>query len=273
MHVMNTPKKANHTNNWITPLLQWLSSLRMSETQTTDGFERKRSRVVIVGAGFGGLSVARALHDAALDVTIIDRQNHHLFQPLLYQVATGAVSPADVAVPIRSLFRGERNIRVLMDEVVDVDVQDQVVISRTARYRYDYLVLGTGSEYAYFGHSHWPAHSVSLKTLEDALIMRERILVAFERAEKEANEAERRRLMRFVVIGGGPTGVELAGAIAELAKSTLVRDFQHIASGEAEIVLLEAGPSLLSGFPPCLINFAQRALERKRRERSPGDPG
>ena len=150
-----------------------------------------------------------------------------------------------------------------MDEVIDVDVQDKVVVARAARYKYDYLVLATGSEYAYFGQSRWRTHSVSLKTLEDALIMRERILVAFERAEMEADEAERRRLMRFVVIGGGPTGVELAGAIAELAKSTLVRDFQHIASGEAEIVLLEAGPSLLSGFPPRLIDFAQRALERK----------
>ena len=237
--------------------------MRMSDMQTVDKSGKTRPRLVIVGAGFGGLSVARALPEAQFNVTIIDRQNHHLFQPLLYQVATGAVSPADVAVPIRSLFRDAGNIRVLMDEVIDVDVQDRVVVARAARYKYDYLVLATGSEYAYFGQNHWRTHSVSLKTLEDALIMRERILVAFERAEMEANEAERRRLMRFVVIGGGPTGVELAGAIAELAKSTLIRDFQHIASGEAEIVLLEAGPRLLSGFPPRLIDFAQRALERK----------
>jgi NADH dehydrogenase len=150
-----------------------------------------------------------------------------------------------------------------MDEVNDVAVEDRVVLSRAGRYRYDYLVLATGSEYAYFGQNHWRAHSVSLKTLEDALIMRERILLAFEQAEMEADEAERRRLMRFVIIGGGPTGVELAGAIAELAKSTLVRDFRHIVPGEAEIVLLEAGPSLLSGFPPRLIEFAQRVLARK----------
>ena len=238
----------------------------MSETQQTSGIggsERARPRVVIVGAGFGGLSAARGLQGAELDVTIIDRQNHHLFQPLLYQVATAAVSPADVAVPIRSLFRGHRNIRVLMDAVIDVDVEDRVVLSRAGRYRYDYLVLATGSEYAYSGVNRWRAHSVSLKTLEDALIMRERILLAFERAEMEADEAERRRLMRFVIIGGGPTGVELAGAIAELAKSTLVRDFRHIVPGEAEIILLEAGPSLLSEFPQRLTDFAHRALERK----------
>ncbi len=238
----------------------------MSETKQTGGTggsEEARPRVVIVGAGFGGLSAARGLRDAELDVTIIDRQNHHLFQPLLYQVATAAVSPADVAVPIRALFRGDRNIRVLMDGVIDVDVEDRVVLSRAGRYRYDYLVLATGSEYDYYGQNHWRAHSVSLKTLDDALIMRERILLAFERAEMEADEAERSRLMRFVIIGGGPTGVELAGAIAELAKSTLVRDFRHIVPTEAEILLLEAGPTLLSGFPKRLINFAQRALERK----------
>ncbi|MCH8203301.1 MAG: NAD(P)/FAD-dependent oxidoreductase [Proteobacteria bacterium] len=238
----------------------------MSEKQQTSsigGSERTRPRVVIVGAGFGGLSAARGLRRAELDVTIIDRQNHHLFQPLLYQVATAAVSPADVAVPVRSLFRGDRNIRVLMDEVIDVDVEGRVVLSRSGRYKYDYLVLATGSEYTYFGQNRWRAHSVSLKTLEDALIMRERILLAFERAEMEADEAERRRLMRFVIIGGGPTGVELAGAIAELAKSTLVRDFRHIVPGETEIILLEAGPSLLSEFPQRLTDFAQRALERK----------
>ncbi len=238
----------------------------MSETQQTGGnggSEDARPRVVIVGAGFGGLSAVRGLQNAVFDVTIIDRQNHHLFQPLLYQVATAAVSPADVAVPIRSLFRGDRNIRVLMDEVINVDVEDRIVLSRAGRYRYDYLILATGSEYAYFGQDRWRAHSVSLKTLEDALIMRERILLAFERAEMEADEAERRRLMRFVIIGGGPTGVELAGAIAELAKSTLARDFRHIVPTEAEILLLEAGPTLLSGFPKRLMNFAQRALERK----------
>ena len=173
------------------------------------------------------------------------------------------MSPADVAVPIRSIFKGSRNIRVLMDEAVDIDMEARAVLSRAGRHEYDFLVLATGSEYAYFGHDQWQAHSASLKTLEDALIMRERILLAFERAEVEADAAERRRLMRFVIIGGGPTGVELAGAIAELAKGTLIRDFHHIVPGEAEIVLLEAGPGLLAGFPARLVDFAKRALERK----------
>ncbi|MCG8543238.1 MAG: NAD(P)/FAD-dependent oxidoreductase, partial [Alphaproteobacteria bacterium] len=188
---------------------------------------------------------------------------HHLFQPLLYQVATAAVSPADVAVPVRSLFRGARNIRVLHDEVTDVDVTARAVVTPRGRYDYDYLILATGSEYTYFGKDQWRAHAVSLKSLEDALIMREKILLAFERAEMESDAAARRKLMTFIVIGGGPTGVELAGAIAELAKSTLARDFRQIVPGEAAFVLLEAGPTLLNGFPPRLIAFAQRALERK----------
>ncbi|MCG8543275.1 MAG: FAD-dependent oxidoreductase, partial [Alphaproteobacteria bacterium] len=238
----------------------------MSETQQSCGARpspETRPRVVIVGAGFGGLAAARGLKDAAVDVTIIDRQNHHLFQPLLYQVATAAVSPADVAVPVRSLFRGARNIRVLHDAVTGVDVAARAVVTPRGRYDYDYLILATGSEYTYFGKDHWRAHAVSLKSLEDALIMREKILLAFERAEMETDAAARRKLMTFIVIGGGPTGVELAGAIAELAKSTLARDFRQIVPGEATVVLLEAGPSLLNGFPPRLIAFAQRALERK----------
>ena len=178
-------------------------------------------------------------------------------------MATAAVSPADVAVPVRSLFRGTRNIRVLHDEVTDVDVAARTVVTQRGRHDYDYLILATGSEYTYFGNDHWRAHAVSLKSLEDALIMREKILLAFERAEMEPDPAMRRALMTFIVIGGGPTGVELAGAIAELAKSTLARDFRQIEPGEAEVVLLEAGPSLLSGFPPRLIDFAKRALTRK----------
>lgn len=229
----------------------------------TNRSEEQGPRVVIVGAGFGGLWVARGLRDAEFDITIIDRQNHHLFQPLLYQVATAAVSPADVALPIRSLFRSDRNVSVLMDEIIGIDAADKAVRSRTKCYGYEYLVLSTGSECAYFGHEDWRARTLSLKTLEDALYMREQILLAFEQAEMAPHEAQRRKLMTFVIVGGGPTGVELAGAIAELAKSTLARDFRHIVPAEAEILLLEAGPTLLSGFPKRLIDFAQRALERK----------
>ena len=229
----------------------------------TNRSKKQGPRVVVVGADFGGLTVAHGLKDAKIQVTIIDRQNHHLFQPLLYQVATAAVSPADVSVPIRSLFRSNQNVSVLMDEVIGIDTANKAILSRTVRYGFEYLVLSTGSEYAYFGHEDWRARTLSLKTLEDALYMREQILLAFEKAEMAPNEGQRRKLMTFVIVGGGPTGVELAGAIAELARSTLARDFRHILPTEAEILLLEAGPTLLSGFPKRLINFAQRALKRK----------
>lgn len=224
---------------------------------------RADPHVVVVGAGFGGVSVARGLKKAPVRVTVIDRQNHHLFQPLLYQVATAAVSPADVAVPIRSLFRDSANVSVLMDEITGLDLAGKAVISPAGRYGYDFLVLATGSEYAYFGHDAWRKRTLCLKTLEDALDMRERILLAFEQAEMAMGEAERRRLMTFVIVGGGPTGVELAGAIAELAKSALARDFRRIVPGQAEIVLLEAGPSLLAGFSDRLTDFAYRALTAK----------
>ena len=220
-------------------------------------------RVVIVGAGFGGLAVASGLKRAPVKVTIIDKTNHHLFQPLLYQVATAAVSPADVAVPIRSLFRGNDNIEVLLDEVMGIDPERRTVSGQSGQYGYDYLVLATGSEYAYFGHDEWRSRTLSLKTLDDALKMREHILLAFERAEMATDDAVRRKLMTFVIIGGGPTGVELAGAIAELARSALARDFRRIDPATAQIVLLEAGKTLLSGFPERLIRFTRRVLERK----------
>ena len=202
-------------------------------SRRVDRSEEQGPRVVIVGAGFGGLWVARGLKDAKAHVTIIDRQNHHLFQPLLYQVATAAVSPADVALPIRSLFRSNQNISVLMDKIIGIDAANKAVLSPSKNYGYEYLVVSTGSEYAYFGHEGWRARVLSLKTLEDALYMREQILLAFEQAETALDEAQRRKLMTFVIVGGGPTGVELAGAIAELAKSTLVRAFRHIVPAEA----------------------------------------
>ncbi len=218
--------------------------------------------VVIVGAGFGGLAAARGLAGAPVHVTIIDRKNHHLFQPLLYQVATAGVSPADVAVPIRSLFRNQKNATILMDTVVDVDVDAGMVRGERADHPFDTLILATGSEYSYFGHDDWRPHAPSLKSLKDALDIREKVLLAFEYAETTDDAAERERLMTFVIVGGGATGVELAGALAELAKKALARDFRHIVPREAEIILLEAGPSLLSGFPPKLTDFARRALTK-----------
>lgn len=236
--------------------------MTQTSTSQSETAQKELPHVVVVGAGFGGLSVARGLVRAPVRVTLIDRQNHHLFQPLLYQVATAAVSPADVAVPIRTLFRDAENVAILMDEVTGIDLAGQTVAGELGTYAYDYLILATGSEYAYFGHEDWRARAPALKTLQDALDIRERILLAFERAETTEDEAERRRLMTFIVVGGGPTGVELAGAIAELARSALARDFHHIVPGEAEIVLLEAGPTLLAGFPDRLTAFARHALAR-----------
>ena len=221
-----------------------------------------RPRVVIVGAGFGGLAAARGLAGTPVDVTIIDRTNHSLFQPLLYQVATAALAPSDIAVPIRSLFSDRPEVTIYMDEVTKVDTDAKVVMTAgNGRIGFDYLVLATGSVYSWFGHDEWTAHARVLKTLDDALRLRNDLLAAFELAENRSDETEIGRLLTFVVVGGGPTGVELAGAIAELAHSTLARDFRHIQPRAARIVLCEAGTTLLPGFPSTLSRYARRTLE------------
>ena len=222
----------------------------------------RRRRVVIIGAGFGGLSVALRLGRVVADVTVIDRRNHHLFQPLLYQVATAALSPADIAAPIRGILSRQRNTDVILGTVTGVDVVGHEVLIGERRIPYDHLVVATGSRESYFGHDEWAAVTSGLKSIEDATTMRRRILIAFERAEDCEDEAERRRLLTFVIIGGGPTGVELAGTLAELAKAALTRDFRHIDPTTARIVLVEAGPRLLSSFPPRLSAVAGRALTR-----------
>lgn len=220
-------------------------------------------RVVIVGAGFGGLSAARALARSAVEVTVIDRTNHHLFQPLLYQVATAELSPADIAWPIRTLLRDQPNARVLLDEVTGVDVhRRQVVLGSGGREHYDTLVLATGARHAYFGHDDWAAVAPGLKGIDDATDIRRRILLAFERAEAATDPAERRALLTFAVIGAGPTGVEMAGAIAEIARRTLVGDFRAIDPAAARVVLIEAGPRVLPAFPDRLSARAQAQLER-----------
>jgi NADH dehydrogenase len=220
---------------------------------------------VIVGAGFGGLAAAKRLADAPVEVTVIDRRNHHLFQPLLYQVATAALSPADIAAPIRAVLRRQANTEVLLDEVIGVDLGPRRVLTRDGGDRpFDYLVVATGSEFSYFGHEKegWPQLAPGLKTLDDATSIRRRILLAFERAETTDGEAERRRLLTFVLVGGGPTGVEMAGAVAEIARSALVRDFRHFDPSEARILLIEAGPRLLAGFSERLSRYALAALRR-----------
>jgi NADH dehydrogenase len=222
-----------------------------------------RPRVVVVGAGFGGLEAARELAQSPVDVTVIDRRNYHLFQPLLYQVATAALSPADIAQPIRAVLRDQQNATVLLDEVIGVDVASRRVETRFgADQSYDYLILATGSQYAYFGHDDWPQLAPGLKSIDDATLIRRRVLFAFEEAETVTDPEIRQRLLTFVLVGAGPTGVEMAGALVELAHASLSRDFRHINPHTAHILLVEAGPRVLSGFPERLAAFAQRSLER-----------
>ena len=223
----------------------------------------EQARVVIVGAGFGGLMAARGLARAPVDVLLIDRHNYHLFQLLLYQVATAALSPADIAEPIRAVLRRQRNATVLLDEVIGVDPTARAVKTRSGtKQPYDWLILATGSRYTYFGHADWPSRAPGLKSLDDATLIRRHTLLAFEEAEAASDPMLRQRLLTFVLIGAGPTGVEMAGALAELAHATLSRDFRNINPQTARIILVEAGPRVLAGFPEKLSAFAVRSLER-----------
>jgi NADH dehydrogenase len=222
-----------------------------------------RPRVVIAGAGFGGLEAARALRAAAADVIVIDQQNHHCFQPLLYQVATAALSPADVAWPIRRILRKQRNATVLMAEVRGVDTGKRLVHADSISVPYDFLVLATGATHSYFGHDEWAEVAPGLKHIEDATRIRRRILIAFERAELTPDEAERRRLLTFVIVGAGATGVEMAGAITEVARQTLAMDFRRIDPKASRIVLIEAGPRVMPALPANLSGYVQGTLAQK----------
>jgi NADH dehydrogenase len=220
-----------------------------------------RKKIVVVGAGFGGMAVVQSLKGVEVDITLVDRTNHHLFQPLLYQVATAALSPAEIATATRVLLRRYHNATVLMAEVTGVDPAQRLVrLANGVELPYDYLVLATGAAYSFFGHDEWAAYTHVLKTLDDALSIREQLLSAFEWAEESDDPAQIQRLMTFAVIGGGPTGVELAGTMAELARSTLARDFKRIDPRSARIVLCEAGPRLLSAFPQHLSDYSLTAL-------------
>ena len=220
-------------------------------------------RIVIIGGGFAGLEVAKALGKAGIRATIVDRQNHHLFQPLLYQVATAALSAPDVAEPIRKILGRYKSVQVLYGEVDRIDVTNKVLrLDDGATVPYDLLVLATGSQPSYFGEEHWTAYAPGLKTIEDARTIRSRLLLAFEHAERTTDPQEQRRLMTFAVIGGGPTGVEIAGSIAELSRHTLVRDFRNIRPEKTRILLIEAGDRILGGFAPELSEYARRGLER-----------
>jgi NADH dehydrogenase len=219
-----------------------------------------RPQVVIVGAGFGGLEAAHALRRSSADVIVVDRHNHHTFQPLLYQVATAALASPDIAWPIRSILRDQENARVVMANVTGIDTAKRRVRTDALEISYDYLVLATGVTHSYFGHDEWAPFAPGLKTVEDAMVVRRKILIAFERAEVAENGADARRLLTFVIVGGGPTGVEMAGAIAEVARYALRSDFRRIDPSHARIVLVEAGPRILPTFPERLSAYAAKSL-------------
>jgi NADH dehydrogenase len=222
----------------------------------------KQHRVVIVGGGFGGLHAALSLKRAAVQVTLVDRRNYHLFQPLLYQVATGALSPANIAAPLRAVLRKQPNCDVVLDEVVGFDVANRRVRLRNGGLDYDTLVVAAGSRSSYFGHDDWEPLAPALKTVEDATGIRRRILLAFEAADRESDPVRRREWLTFVIIGGGPTGVELAGALAEISRHSLKHDFRHVDPAEANIVVVEAAPRILGTFDEVLSAKATKALER-----------
>ena len=221
---------------------------------------KHKPQVIIIGAGFGGLEAAKKLACEDVALTVIDRTNYHLFQPLLYQVATAALSPADIAAPIRGILSKCRNVEVILGEVESVDVEARKVITKDRVFDYDYLIIATGARHSYFGHDEWEKLAPGLKSLEDAVELRRRILLAFEFAEKTTDDAARQAAMTFVVIGGGPTGVEMAGAIAEISQYTLAKDFRHIDPSEARVILIEGAPRLLAAYPLDLSESARKQL-------------
>jgi NADH dehydrogenase len=241
-----------------------LSEVRLSTPKNVEDAIHKLPvelpRVVIVGAGFGGLRAARALRNAPVQVTVIDRQNHHLFQPLLYWVATAGLSPADICSPIRGILRNQKNAEVFMEEVTGIDVQEQRVLMGDRSEPYDYLVLATGAHDNYFGHLEWEHYAPGLKSIVDAISIRRKILLTFEAAEIETDPEKVKALLTFVLVGAGPTGVEMAGAIAELAHKALAPDFRHIDTRMTRIILIEAAPRILAAFPESLARKTQKRL-------------
>lgn len=222
----------------------------------------EQKKVVIVGGGFGGISVAKILKRSDLDVTIVDKRNHHLFQPLLYQVATAALSPGDVAVPIRSIFSSNDSIKTVLGEVTEVDRDNNLLrFKDRSALEYDYLVLATGSQYNYFGNNEWKDHAPGLKSIDDAINIRQRILYSLEIADQLSSDEEKKPYLTYAVIGAGPTGVEMAGAIAEIAKRNMMRDYKNIDPDKTRVFLVEAGSKVLNGYPDSLSNKAQRDLE------------
>lgn len=229
---------------------------------TTTQHGNEKPHVVILGAGFGGLQAARALRDAPVTITVIDRNNHHLFQPLLYQVASAGLSPADISAPIRHILCEQKNTTVVMGEATDVDLQQQFVQLQDRTIPYDYLIVATGASHSYFGHNEWEPYAPGLKSIVDATAIRRKILLSFEQAEVESDPERQRALLTFALVGAGPTGVEMAGAIAELAHKALASDFRNIDPASARIVLIEAMPRILGAFPASLAHKAHKALTK-----------
>lgn len=222
----------------------------------------ENKKVIIVGGGFGGLLAAKEFKDTDYEVTIIDKTNHHLFQPLLYQVAAAALSPADIAIPIRSVFSDQQNIKVVLDEVISVDKEKSIVKLSNSEMSFDYLILSPGARHSYFGNDNWEKYAPGLKTLSDALKIRELILNSLEAAEKEPDADRRKKYLTFVVIGGGPTGVELAGAIAEIAKKTMIKDYKNFRADDTKVILVEALPRILTSYTTDLSQKAKEDLEQ-----------
>jgi NADH dehydrogenase len=218
-------------------------------------------RVVILGGGFGGLYAARSLAGVPVQITLVDRHNYHLFQPLLYQVASAALNPSDIASPIRSILARQRNVEVILGEATSIDTEKRQVTLADGQLSYDYLIVATGATHSYFGHPEWERDAPGLKTIEDALEIRRRVLLAFEHAERESDPIAQRAWLTFVVVGGGPTGVELAGALSEIARQTMIRDFRHIDPANARVILVEGRDRVLPPYPPALSLKAQRQLE------------
>jgi NADH:ubiquinone reductase (H+-translocating) len=222
--------------------------------------KNERKNVIIIGAGFGGLSAAKLLDDEHLNIIVIDKTNHHLFQPLLYQVATAALSPADIAIPIRSILNNKKNTKVILDEAIDIDKSSRIVQLKNSRLNFDYLIVAPGSHHSYFGKDHWANFAPGLKTLYDALTIREKIINSLEMAEKEDDQNNKSKYLTFVIVGGGPTGVELAGAIAEIAKKTIIKDYKNFKPDDVKVFLIEAYPRLLNTFVEKISLKAQNYL-------------
>lgn len=250
--------------------ISYMMVLAIDQGRKSNAYNEKRREkmtatphVVIVGAGFAGLHAARGLRDAPVRVTVIDRTNHHLFQPLLYQVATASLSPADISAPIRGVLGNQRNTEVILAEVTGVDAREQRILMHDRSISYDYLILATGVRHNYFGHDEWEQFAPGLKTAQDASAIRQKILLSFEAAEQEKDEAKRRALLTFIIVGAGPAGVEMTGAVAELAHRALVSDFRHIDPTQARVLLVEAGPRILPTFPETLAKKAHEALVQR----------